>query len=32
MGAGIRRISMETTDELLEAMAVRYRAATRDEK
>ena len=32
LGAGIRRISMETTDALLEAMAARSRAATRAEK
>lgn len=31
-GAGMRRISMGTRDELLEAVAARYRAATRAEK
>lgn len=31
-GAGMRRISMGTRNELLEAVAARYRAATRTEK
>jgi len=31
-GAGMKRISMDTRDELLEAVATRYRAATRTGK
>jgi len=32
LGADMRRISMATRDELLEAVAARYRAAKRTEK